>query len=105
MIQVEGFNVRIVTKWMSYGRDDCLVHDKDDALVEFYDATQDPAKFGTRGQFVSRYYIYTITGGRYPQGLSLDGGVPEWSISAQGMRDVVTYLKGHLYEQSQLEQA
>jgi hypothetical protein len=99
MIQIEGFNIRIVEDGQFYGRDNALIHEGD-PLVEFYDARQDPNRFGRRGQFVSRYYIFTILGGNYPQGLSLDDGVPEWSISPKGMRDVKRYLKGYLQEQS-----
>lgn len=97
MIQVEGFNVRIVSRGNTYGRDDCLTHNEDDALVEFYDAKQDPAKFGRRGQFVSRYYLTTLLQD-LPNGLQLEGGIPEWSISPKGMRDVHLYLKGYLQE-------
>lgn len=99
MIQVEGFNIRIVEHGEWYGRDDCLQHEGD-PLVEFYDAKQDPAKFGWRGQFVSRYYIFTILSSDHPNGLALDGGTPEWSISTAGMREVKRYLKGYLQEQS-----
>ena len=98
MIQIEGFNVRIVAKGEAYGRDDCLVHDGDDALVEFYDAKADPAKFGKRGQFVSRYFFTTLLASDYPHGLQLDGGIPQWSISTQGMRDVKRYIRGSLTE-------
>jgi hypothetical protein len=104
MIQIEGFNVRIVQEGESYGRDFCLVHDEADALVEFYDSKQ--THCGTDGQFVSRYYIYTLLGfepGRI--GLCLDGGIPEWSISPQGVREVQRYLRGFLAEQAILERA
>ncbi len=97
MIQVEGFNVRIVDEGDWYGRDDCLEHNGD-PMVEFYDAKQDPAKFGRRGQFVTLYYLHDLLATDFPQGLSLDGGVPAWSISPKGMRDVVRYLKGYLQE-------
>lgn len=100
MIQVEGFNVRIISKGESYGRDFCLVHEDDDALVEFYDPKYTKG-FGPDGQFVSRYYIYTLLGhhpGRV--GLQLDG---DWSISPKGVQEVQRYLRGYLYEQSLLE--
>lgn len=98
MIQIEGFNVRIVNKGDAYGRDDCLTHDDDVFLVEFYDAKVDPAKFGKRGQFVSRYFFTTLLASDHKHGLQLDGGVPEWSISLQGMRDVKRYIRGCLQE-------
>lgn len=98
MIQIEGFNIRIVVKGETYGLDDNWINEGDDAIVEFYDAKAEPAEFGKRGQFVSRYYIFTVlnAGGKY--GLQLDGGSPEWSISPAGMREVHRYLKGFLQE-------
>ena len=98
MIQIEGFNVRIVAKGEGYGRNDALTHDHDDPLVEFYDARKLHALSGPRGQFVSRYYHTTLLASDHPHGLQLDGGVPEWSISTKGMRDVKRYLRGYLQE-------
>ena len=91
MKQIEGFNIRIVRSGDYFGRGDCLRHDGP-PMVEFFDARAD-AKFGERGQLVSRYYVESITGGTYPYGLCLDGGVPEWSISTKGMKEVLEYLK------------
>ena len=98
-----NFNVRIVREGDRYGRDDCLVYDpsdrefnKDDVLVEFYDATY-TAKFGERGQFVSRYYATTLLGtdefgdGMEEEmgvGLDLMGYEPAWKIDADAM-DIV----------------
>lgn len=96
MIQVEGFNVRVVEKGQPYGRNDCLIHDQDEPLVEFYDAKQNVALFGPRGQFVSRYYRSTLMEGEYPQGLALDGGVPQWSMSPAGMRAVKAFVQQHM---------
>lgn len=98
MIQIEGFNIRIVRTGDAYGWDDCLTHDGADALVEFYDAKVDLKKFGPRGQFVSRYLASTILGATYEAGLQLDGGVPQWAISTRGMRDVKRYLCGYRLE-------
>lgn len=92
MIQIENFNVRVVRKGDHYGRNDCLEHDEDEPLVEFYDAKW--TKFGPRGQFVSRYYLETIMETPTEHGLALDCGVPEWSISKVGMKQVRAYLKG-----------
>lgn len=98
MIQIEGFNVRIVNKGDAYGRDDCLIHDDDVCMVEFYDSKAEPAKFGKRGQFVSRYFFTTLLASDFSHGLQLDGGIPQWSISTQGMRDVKRYIRGSLTE-------
>ncbi len=92
-VWIEGFNVRIVVKGDAYGRNDCLIHDGDEPLVEFYDAKQDIATFGPRGQFVSRYYCKTILESDLQTGLQLDGGVPQWSISPTGMRAVREYIR------------
>jgi hypothetical protein len=55
-------------------------------LVEFYD-TRYP--HGPYGQFVSRYYKSSIEG---CVGLDLDGGIPEWKVSAEGMRAALKAL-------------
>jgi len=82
------FNVRLVRKGERYGLNDCLTHEKDQPMVEFYDASQDSAKFGARGQFISRYYLDTLTGAdRFSRGdvrdggrLCLHGAIPAWDL-------------------------
>ena len=94
MITVDKFNVRVVTKGDKYGRDFCLTHNEDKPLVEFYDARYPHTEFG---QFVSRYYVETILGdddyGPKNSGLSLDGGIPEWTVPASDMNTVRYWLK------------
>ena len=94
MITVDKFNVRIVNKGDKYGRDFCLTHTEDKPLVEFYDARYPHTEFG---QFVSRYYVETILGddgyGSKAGGLSLYGGISEWSVSARDMETVRSLLK------------
>ena len=93
MITVSKFNVRVVNKGDKYGRDFCLTNEGK-PLVEFYDARYPHTEFG---QFVSRYYVETILGddgyGPKDSGLSLDGGIPEWTVSAEDMATVRDYLK------------
>jgi hypothetical protein len=104
------FNVRIVREGDRYGLDDCLVYDTasdkqfraGDALVEFYDATQDPAKFGPRGQFVARYYLSTLLGqdrwsanarGRKGNtGLALDGGIAAWTLDGPALDAAIGFV-------------
>lgn len=86
------FNVRIVRYGDRYGLDDCLTHDEQEPMVEFYDASQCVIKFGPRGQFVSRYYCSTILENEFPWGLSLDGGIPQWSVSSSGMAHVKDFI-------------
>ncbi len=100
------FNVRIVRIGDSYGLDDCLTHGekmgKDSSpMVEFYDLSY-TTKFGPRGQFVSRYYVSSILGkceflgkgldAEMGIGLDLDGGVAGWSIDADAMDVVRSWL-------------
>ena len=94
MLQVGIFNVRVVLPGDKYGRDDWMTHEEgEEALVEFYDGTQNPAKFGDRGQFISRYYCSTITVSEV-YSLCLHGGVPTWTVSEEQMRRVKAYLQG-----------
>ena len=82
MITVNKFNVRVVNIGDKYGLNDCLVNNKA-PIVEFYTKG---------GQFISRYYVGTILDGS-DCGLCLDGGVPDWTVSAQDMGTVRDFLK------------
>jgi hypothetical protein len=84
------FLVRVVATGDRYGRDDCLVHEKDEPMVEFYDRTA-CGDFGPRGQFVSRYYLFTLDKHSPSVGLDLDGGVSAWKLTAANVRDAVAY--------------
>jgi len=53
MMKVDKYNVRIVRKGDRFGRDDCLTHDDDRPMVEFYDSNY-PTDDG-RGGYVRRY--------------------------------------------------
>ena len=102
--QGRTFNVRLVRKGESYGLNDCLVHDKDEPLVEFWDATyeNDPRFTPALGQFVSRYGLGTLTGkeGCYghdhramPRGIALCGYVPTWTVTAANVVDALTAIE------------
>lgn len=92
MLRVGIFNVRVVLPGDRYGKDDALVNDGD-PLVEFYDATQCTDKFGLRGQFISRYYLSTITAPGV-HGMCLHGDVPAWRVTDEQMSKVRAYLIG-----------
>ena len=91
------WTVRVVREGDSYGLNMMLVHDGK-PMVEFYDGRYPHSKDSDGnmlGQFVSRYYIDTLTKPRWhapAYGLNLEGNVPEWSISAALMRDIVDWL-------------
>ena len=93
MIKVEKFNVRIVRRGDQYGLNGCKTHEKDEPLVEFYDSRYEANSWSGFGQFVSRYYVSTLLKHSDRHGLTLHGGVPQWSVSATDMARVVQYLK------------
>ena len=65
-------------------------------LVEFYDYRHRNDKEWKRGQFVSRYYAETILKHDPNSVLSLDGDIPEWTVSAESMRDILAWLRQEL---------
>jgi hypothetical protein len=83
------FALRVVNQGDAYGRNGCLTHDKTEALIEFYDTTyagEDPDTFtGHLGQFVSRYDVSTLMDTDPTRGLALDGGIPEWNVTADSL--------------------
>jgi hypothetical protein len=85
--------VRLVFNGDKYGLDFKLTHKEEDPLVEFYDARYEHTNYG---QFVSRYYASTLLNGELRQpglGLNLDGGVPEWKITSNGILRVLLWIR------------
>jgi len=80
---IEKYTIRFVNKGEKYGLQFCLTHDKDEPMIESYDARYPHTEFG---QFVTRYYVQTLRD--HEGGLDLHGGVPEWKVSAAGMQQV-----------------
>jgi hypothetical protein len=85
------FNIRVVLKGERYGREDCLVHDEEDPLVEFYDASFGDV-CGPRGQFVSRYYLSTIKE-QPDRGILLEGSEPRWTVSAGNVQTAIMFAE------------
>jgi len=101
------FHVRVVFRGDGYGlfRDGkhACVHNEEEPMVEFYDGRypHDPVGGDLRGQFVSRYYLSTLTehqtkphalqGGG---GLNLQGDAPDWSIDGPSFALAVAYAQG-----------
>lgn len=84
------FLVNIVEAGENYGLNNCLVHEKADSLVEFYDQRHMHTPLG---QFVSRYYMSTMLDKRsQDKGLNLEGSVPEWQINKEEMIIIKDWL-------------
>ena len=86
------FNVRILHKGEKYGLEDCLIHKERKPLVEFYDYRHRNDQEWKRGQFVSRYYAETILEHNPNNALSLDGGIPAWTVPPVSMREILAWL-------------
>lgn len=96
------WTARLVFKGMAYGLDFKLVHDKDEPLVEFYDARHEHTPYG---QFVSRYYAETLLEGyekgRTAGGICLDGGVPSWNLSGAALGRVLDWVRAAIKERAE----
>ncbi len=94
--------MRLVRRGDCYGLDDCLVHDKDEPLVEFWDATyeHDPRFTPELGQFAGRYCLGTLTSKVGYFGLALCGHVPAWTVTGGNVDDVIVAAETALREES-----
>jgi hypothetical protein len=99
------FRLRIVRKGDRYGLNCCKVHDQDDPLVEFYDASYGPEDgFGPLGQFTgSRYCLSTLIGKGTLikisiEGLPLDlcGDVEAWTVDGSVTSQVMRWVRHEL---------
>jgi hypothetical protein len=103
-----AFNVRLVRKGDRYGLDDCLVHDKDEPMIEFWDATyeNDPRFTAGLGQFVSRYFLATLTGQdgyggdhqRGSSGIDRCGHVAVWKVTSANVVAAIAAAEAALGE-------
>lgn len=82
-----GFTVTIVRKGDHYGRNNCVTHNEDAPMVEFYDARYKRPGFTSAGQFVSRYYLHTLR--LHVGDLNLMGHEPEWRIGAADLKAAI----------------
>lgn len=96
------FAVKLVKKGERYGRNHALVNDREDPLVEFYDARcAGKSGFDLEGQFINRYHLTGIAN-HGDRGLLLDTLVPEWQLSALEMRMVQVWIRAAIFEHNQL---
>lgn len=83
------FNTKIIGTGDRYGRADCLTNDGA-PMIEFYDPRY---QHGPLGQFVQRYYVSTILQNDSWGALTLQGDIPEWSVSAHDMAEIRVWLR------------
>ena len=87
----------------AYSGAPAAVHRASYPLVEFYDTSQDAARF-PGGQFVSRYYMTDLleddsiavsidTMLKNGNQFSLDGGIPAWTVEGDDLAKVNAFLK------------
>lgn len=110
------WRVHLIYPGERYGLDGCLTyelnaysgalaaaHRASYPLVEFYDTSQDAARF-PGGQFVSRYYMTDLlednsiavsidTMLKNGNQFSLDGGIPAWTVEGDDLAKVNAFLK------------
>lgn len=110
------WRVHLIYPGERYGLDGCLTyelnaysgapaaaHRASYPLVEFYDTSQDAARF-PGGQFVSRYYMTDLleddsiavsldTMLKSGNQFSLDGGIPAWTVEGDDLAKVNDFLK------------
>ena len=88
--------VRLVETGERYGRDDCLTHEKEEPLVEFFDARHPHTDLG---QFVQRYSASTLISSSTERDLCMEGGVPDWVLHAEAFAQVTAWLKENVVAQ------
>ena len=96
MKKFEHWNVRILRRGDRYGLNDCLTHEEDDPIIEFYDTNRTDDEEWKRGHFVARYYVETLFDDEWDlqnQGLQLDGGVENWYVTPQAMARILCWLR------------
>ena len=97
------FNVRRLNKGDKYGLDNCLTHEDERPVIEFYDSRYPfdrDVEGNVLGQFISRYYLETLLFG-YPkgtprkedEGIDLMGYEPNWKIDGPALNSALNQLK------------
>lgn len=92
------FLVRVLEKGDRYGLGNKLVYDQKEPQIEFYDTKYaDDPRFAPDGQFVQRYYAFTLADPRLGTGLDLLGHESAWKLDAQAMDKVIALAQKVTY--------
>lgn len=84
------FNVKYVAKGEMRAHGE--LHDKDDPIIEFYDARRAGAQFGEHGQYIASYYLSSLAERQSGSGLQLHGAVPSWAIDGESMDAIMSWI-------------
>lgn len=85
------FNVRLLKAGETYGLNNTLRADK--PIVEFFDWRY---SHNLHGQFISRHYAETLLDLRDELDLLLDGGLPDWRVTKEGVALVKEFIRQQL---------
>lgn len=84
------WTARIVRKGDTFGLNECLTHEADEPMVEFYDADHKHTRFG---QFVARYNVRAILAQGNEVALDLHSSTPAWLLCGESMNTVRAWLR------------
>ncbi|MFX4300277.1 hypothetical protein [Pseudosulfitobacter pseudonitzschiae] len=98
------FTVRVVHQGDTYGLRNSLIHEREDPLIEFFDARFDHERAedgAPLGQFISRYNLSTLEAKdgftthspiHDGSGIDLQGDVDAWVVDADFIRGLSDFL-------------
>ena len=96
VINAQGrrFNVVCVRKGDRHGPGKALVHERDEPLLEFYDATfEGTNRFDPEGQFIMGYYASMILDLESELGLQFHVSRPDWKLDLTSLQPLWDWIK------------
>jgi len=92
--QGRRFNVVCVRKGDRHGPDKSLVHDRDEPLIEFYDATfEGTRRFAPEGQFIAAYPASVLLGVERDLGFQFHVSRPYWKLDVARLQNVWDWIR------------
>ena len=92
--QGRRFNVVCVRKGDRHGPGKALVHDRDEPLLEFYDATfEGTRRFDPEGQFIAGYYASILLNLETELGLLFHVSRPDWKLDLTSLPPLWVWIK------------
>lgn len=92
------FLVTVLRRGDHWGLGDKLIYDQDEPQIEVWDLSwAGKSGFDDRGQFVSRYYAFTVAEMPLGRGIDLVGYEPAWKIDGHAWGSVIALAKSVTY--------